>query len=598
MSRPCPLQNLRRTFLAIILAAGSPANLVRADPDDVAAGGTEAFTASGIVSGNLLPGNGEKVKFGVIGDFGVSGNALNGISLMMKGWSPDFIVSTGDNTYGELDTDIDYDPGLPGMQNDWEFNVGAYFGGFMQGRSDGKFPLQTSQTQRFFPTVGNHDSYPDPGTGGTIDDYLDYFHGNPGGPSRLPGDRGAAHDSDVSFYAVKHGPVDLFVLDADVPNRPDLLALQKSWLAAEVAASTARWKIAVFHQPPLTSGYRAAASWMLWEELGLVDAILCGHDHFYERLDYFGTPLFITGAGGQSLYSFREPPDARSLSRYNNHHSAMLVTADAYALRLESRAFELPAQQEKLVESFVLGTPVSVDNEDAYTFFAEAGETIELRTATPPPLSQPPLTPSLELFTPGGQPVVGQITTLADGRNLRLRHLAAQSGHWQVKMRGQAPGHGPYSLRVIMSTSLRDYPEWSAGLPQNLRGDNEDPDGDGYQNLIEYAFQSDAMRPDAEDPTRWRGLRIAPGLAPSTITLTFDLPSPLPPALNYQLESGAAPDGPWEVVAWRPAAADWQCIAGAAVLTGAPLPDARRVAVTVGTVNQRRFFRLSVSRNG
>ncbi|MDB6070833.1 MAG: hypothetical protein JWL81_2004, partial [Verrucomicrobiales bacterium] len=539
-----------------------------------------------------------KVKFGVIGDFGVSGNALNGISLMMKGWSPDFIVSTGDNTYGALDTEIDYDPGLPGMQNDWEFNVGAYFGGFIQGRADGKFPLQTSPVQRFFPTVGNHDSHPDPGNGGTIDDYLDYFHGNPGGPPRLPGERGAAHDSDVSFYAVRRGPVDLFVLDADVPNRPDLLALQKSWLAAEVAASTARWKIAVFHQPPLTSGFRAAASWMLWEELGLVDAILCGHDHFYERLDYFGTPLFITGAGGQGLYSFREPPDARSLSRYNNHHSAMLVTADAYSLRLESRAFELPAQQEKLVESFVLGTPVEVDNEDVYTFFAEAGESIELRTATPPPLSQPPLTPALELFTPGGQPVAGQITTLGDGRNLRLRHVAGHSGHWQVKVRGQAPGHGPYSVRVLMTTSLPDYPAWSASLPNGLRGDNDDADDDGYHNLIEYAFQSNPMQPGADDAARWRGLRISPGLAPSTITLTFDLPSPLPPALNYQLESGASPDGPWEVVAWRPAAADWQCIAGAAVLTGAPLADSRRVAVTVGSETQRRFYRLSVSRNG
>ena len=108
------------------------------------------------------------------------------------------------------------------------------------------------------------------------------------------------HHPEVSYYAVRQGPVDIFVLDGDVPNRPDLIAEQKSWLTTQATSSTARWKLAVFHQPPLTSSFRAAASWMTWDERKLVDAILCGHDHFYERLDYFGTPLFITGAGGQA----------------------------------------------------------------------------------------------------------------------------------------------------------------------------------------------------------------------------------------------------------------------------------------------------------
>ena len=76
---------------------------------------------------------------------------------------------------------------------------------------------------------------------------------------------------------------------------------------------------------------------MTWDELKLVDAILCGHDHFYERLDYFGTPLFITGAGGQGLYSFRSPPDAHSLTRYNANHSAMLITVGVLVLNILSR---------------------------------------------------------------------------------------------------------------------------------------------------------------------------------------------------------------------------------------------------------------------
>jgi hypothetical protein len=157
-----------------------------ADPDDEPVVPSESFTATGIVSGNLHPGLDQTVRFAVVGDFGVSGASLAGISRMIRGWDPAFIISTGDNTYGALDPDLDNDPVAPGKQNDWEFNVGAYFGPFLKSRTDAKFPLQVATTTRFFPTVGNHDSAPDPGNGGTIDGYLDYFHANPAARSTMP----------------------------------------------------------------------------------------------------------------------------------------------------------------------------------------------------------------------------------------------------------------------------------------------------------------------------------------------------------------------------------------------------------------------------
>ena len=46
--------------------------------------------------------------------------------------------------------------------------------------------LQTSGTQRFFPSVGNHDSA---GGGGTIAGYVDYFHTDPGRPGPSAGGR-------------------------------------------------------------------------------------------------------------------------------------------------------------------------------------------------------------------------------------------------------------------------------------------------------------------------------------------------------------------------------------------------------------------------
>ena len=573
--------------------------LARADPDGVPGGQPEAFTASGQVGGTLLPGVDETVVFAAIGDYGVAGASLQGISGMIRGWDPAFIISTGDNTYGKLDTNEDVDPLTEGKQNAWEFNVGSYFGAFLRGREDRKFPLQVSGTQRFFPTVGNHDSAPDAGNGGTIDDYLDYFYKNPGGPGRLPEDRGAVHTAEVSYYAVRKGPVDLFILDGDVLDRPDLLGQQKAWLTAQTAGSTARWKIGVFHQPPLTSGERAAASWMRWDELRVLDAILCGHDHFYERLDYFGVPLFITGAGGQFLYNFRTPADARSMMRYNTHHSAMRMVADAASLTLEARAFELPARQETLVESVVLGTPAPVDNEDHYTFFAEAGEMIELRTATPAPLGNPALDPILTLFTPGGQPVTPDRLTSPDGRNEVLIHQAGLTGRWQVKLGATPPGGGSYTLRLTTVSPLPDYPAWSLSLPAGHKEAAHDPDRDGLPNLLEYALRTSATQASPAPGEAWQGLRMEAGAAAGTAILTFDLPSPLPPGISYQVESHSNPGlTAWTAVAWRAAAADWQGVPGVRVQTGSPLPKARRIAVTVPGTAPRQFFRLTVTWNG
>ncbi len=582
-------------FLRLLAALAFPSLALA---DEVPGPDSAAFTASGQVSGILLPGLEEPLRFAVVGDFGLSGVPLASVSSMMRRWDPDFIVSTGDNNYGPLDSDADSNPALPGAQNSWESNVGAFFGDYLLGREDRKFPLQQAPTQRFFPTVGNHDSAPDPSNGGTIDDYLDYFHFNPTGQARLPTDRNAVHSSEVSYYAVRQGPVDLFVLDGDVPLRPDLIAAQRAWLSASVAASTARWKLAVFHQPPLTSGYRAAASWMLWDELKLVDAILCGHDHFYERLDYFGTPLFISGAGGQYLYAFRDPPHPRSLFRSNSLYSALLVTADQSFLRLESRGVSLSTQEETLLETTTLGSPEPVVNHHTYRFFAESGETIALRSATPPPLSSPPLAPSLDLIPPSGLPLIPDHLSSPDGRNSELSHLSSQTGSWQVKISASAPGRGAFLLQLAILSPLPDYARWSASLPPSQADPTADPDRDGCSNLLEYALQSNPAQPGFPADGAWQGLRLHRPSPDGPLTLSFDLPSPLPPGLSYQIE--AAPDlqGPWQALAWRAPFADWQGADALPILTSSPRPGTRRCSLALPPTSTRHFFRLAVSRNG
>ncbi|MFN0127573.1 MAG: metallophosphoesterase [Verrucomicrobiales bacterium] len=91
-----------------------------------------------------------------------------------------------------------------------------------------------------------------------------------------------------------------------------VLDRQRQWFAAEVAASTARWKIACFHHSPYGSDSYGGHARMQWPEFSSLDAIFCGHDHLYERLVYHADEgdtdplLFVTGHGGASLYRSRD----------------------------------------------------------------------------------------------------------------------------------------------------------------------------------------------------------------------------------------------------------------------------------------------------
>src|SRR5689334_7156765 len=139
-----------------------------------------------------------RITVAAFGDYGINAPSEAAVATMVKAWDPDFIITTGDNNY--------YDATFAG--SGWEDVIGAYYGDFIQGRTDGRYANQRSATQRFFPAVGNHDvegegcvpNNPEPGefaalgglppTGhqtGTIPGYLDYFHSDPVRPEgRLP----------------------------------------------------------------------------------------------------------------------------------------------------------------------------------------------------------------------------------------------------------------------------------------------------------------------------------------------------------------------------------------------------------------------------
>ena len=235
-----------------------------------------------------------KIRFAVIGDYGLAGQPELEVAALIASWQPDLIITTGDNNYpnGEAST-IDE-------------NIGQYFSDFI-------FPYQGdfgpgADQNRFFPSLGNHD-WNTTGAG----PYLDYFS--------LPGNE--------RYYDFEAGPVHFFAVDSD-SREPDGVARispQANWLQATMGASTAPWKIVYFHHAAYSSGLHGSVDWMRWpfKDWG-ADAVLAGHDHTYERLQVDGLVYFVNGLGGGPRYDFIQILDTSQM-RYNADHGAMLVDA-------------------------------------------------------------------------------------------------------------------------------------------------------------------------------------------------------------------------------------------------------------------------------
>lgn len=245
----------------------------------------------------------DRVRFGVIGDWGADTAAVTRVTDLIDSWSPSFVVTTGDNRYGRASYDA---------------VVGKRFCRFLKDvRSGPSCTGGQSRWLRFFPSIGNHE-YSD---GGGIREYLDYFS--------LPGNE--------RYYDVVRGPVHLFVLNSD-RHEPDGVGVdsrQARWLRDRMRSSTAPFQVVVFHHAAYSSSSHGPSTWMRWPfaEWG-ADLVLSGHDHVYERIVRDGLTYVVNGAGGYSTYG-RGPRDPGSVTFSNAGAGAMLV--DATADRLDVR---------------------------------------------------------------------------------------------------------------------------------------------------------------------------------------------------------------------------------------------------------------------
>jgi tartrate-resistant acid phosphatase type 5 len=263
------------------------------------------------------------VRFAVVGDFGLNNIPEGDVAKLVKSWNPDFVITVGDNNYPD------------GAASTIDANIGQYYHDFI-------FPYsgiygQGATTNRFFPSLGNHD-WVTPGA----QPYLDYFV--------LP--------NNERYYDFVKGPVHFYAIDSD-PHEPDgntSTSTQATWLNGRLVSATEPWKIVYFHHPPYSSGAKHGSSaWMQWpfQQWGAT-AVLAGHEHDYERIVRSGFPYFVNGLGGADLYTFGTPVTGSQV-RYNSNYGAMLVEASSTSI-----TFKFINRAGALIDSYTINSGSAV----------------------------------------------------------------------------------------------------------------------------------------------------------------------------------------------------------------------------------------------
>ncbi len=247
------------------------------------------------------------IRFAAIGDYGSAGTPEANVATLVKSWSPQFIITVGDNNYSD------------GLASTIDANIGQYYHEFI-GSYTGTYGAG-SATNQFFPALGNHDWNTTSGSPAVPTPYLNYF--------TLPGIE--------RYYTFAQGPVQFFVIDSD-SREPDGItsgSIQGQWLQSQLAASTAEWKVVYFHHSPYSTAQHGSNTTLQWpfKQWG-ADVVLTGHDHSYERLVVSDFPYFVNGLGGRSIYAFNTPV-AGSQFRYNADYGAMLIDADDAMMRFQ-----------------------------------------------------------------------------------------------------------------------------------------------------------------------------------------------------------------------------------------------------------------------
>jgi tartrate-resistant acid phosphatase type 5 len=270
-----------------------------------------------------------QTRFAVIGDYGVDTANQLAVANRVKAFAPDFITTTGDNTYFVGTTPAtDF--------ANWDKTQGKYYGDYIQLPTGSAYGTGAT-TNKFFPVLGNHDW--DEG----VASYSAYFN--------LPVNQ-ATPTSGERYYSFIRGGVEFFMLDADPRESGTGFdgrapgTTQYEWAKKAITSSTAAWQIVMFHQPAYTyvnsgHGSETAMRWA-FQSWG-VDAIFSGHVHDMQDMTLndpatgnVGLPYFVQGSGGNSFYKISGNPSLATGNWYNDtSYGFSLVTADETSAKVE-----------------------------------------------------------------------------------------------------------------------------------------------------------------------------------------------------------------------------------------------------------------------
>jgi hypothetical protein len=178
----------------------------------------------------------------------------------------------------------------------------------------------TAATNRFWPAIGNHDTY----DGDLYAGFNRFFPVTAG----------------RHYYDVVIGDIHWFFLSTWT-NEPDGWTYdseQAGWLRPQLQTSQAKWKIVVSHVPPYTNhSGNFNQTWMRsWPfKTWGADLVLSGHTHAYERFEVGGLPHIVGGWSGAVLTTLALNHSGTK-AKFNSTHGLVRGYVESDRLKLEA----------------------------------------------------------------------------------------------------------------------------------------------------------------------------------------------------------------------------------------------------------------------
>lgn len=173
----------------------------------------------------------------------------------------------------------------------------------------------------------------------------------------------ALHQPGSDYFAVTYGCVRLIVLNDNLSVSPG--SAQYTWFSAELASAAthaAHYVMVYFHHPPYTKGGTPNSNNRtylvpLMESSGVVNFVLSGHVHDYERGLKNGINYIITGGGGAPLSSTCSGSDPYMTTCDGIYNYTI------WDFSCTGVSFHAYNAANAVIDSFRMGTPVGVDED-------------------------------------------------------------------------------------------------------------------------------------------------------------------------------------------------------------------------------------------